>query len=130
VPIQNYKHEKRQKDIEKKKKRDEKIRRKQSRKAAQPIQNLAATPEIRKLLEQLHNEIAQTQNVDERGQELLRGTSRDIRELLERSGTDSLTAHPTTIQRLEESIDHLEATHPDLTKTLTELLNILSNAGI
>jgi chromosome segregation ATPase len=130
MPQPNYKHEKRQKDIEKKKKRQEKLQRKQDKKKIQPAENLAPTPEIRKLLEQLHHEIEHTQNVDDKGQELLRGTSADIRELLERSGSDSLTPHPSTIQRLEETIDHLEATHPDLTGSLSELLNIISNAGI
>lgn len=39
MPIKNYKQEKRQKDIQKKKKRDEKINRRQSKKPAEPIVN-------------------------------------------------------------------------------------------
>jgi molecular chaperone GrpE (heat shock protein) len=130
VPKTNFKYEKRQKDIEKKKKRDQKIQRRQAKKALQPVENLASTPEINQLLEQVDNDIQNAQNVDEKGQELLRQTSADIRDLLERSGSSSLTPHPSMIERLEESIEHLEATHPDLTKTLTDVLNVLSNAGI
>jgi hypothetical protein len=67
--------------------------------------------------------------VDEHGQGLLEKTKRDIQELLDREeqGKD---VSETSTSGLEETIAHLEATHPDLTLTLTELLNILSNAGI
>jgi hypothetical protein len=33
-------------------------------------------------------------------------------------------------ERLEESVQHFEITHPDLTMMLNQLLMILSNAGI
>ena len=64
------------------------------------------------------------------GQTLLRETSADIRGLLERAEGDSSRPHPSTTERLEETIAHLEVTHPDLTLMLSELLSILSNAGI
>jgi hypothetical protein len=83
---------------------------------------------LRELLEELHNEIERTENVDEKGKTLLRDIGADIRELLERSGNDS--ARFSMIQRLEKTIEHFEVTHPDLTGSLSELLSILSNAGI
>ena len=82
------------------------------------------------LLEQLRNEIEHTQNVDPKGKALLREINADIRALLERSEGDSSRLHPSTTKRLEETIAHLEVTHPDLTLMLSELLSILSNAGI
>ena len=85
---------------------------------------------LRKLLEQLRNEIEHTQNVDEKGKALLRETGADIRELLERAEGDSSRLHSSTTKRLEETIAHLEVTHPELTLMLSELLSILSNAGI
>ena len=85
---------------------------------------------LRELLQQLRNEIEHTQNVDEKGKTLLRETSADIRGLLERAEGDSSRPHPSTTERLEETIAHLEVTHPDLTLMLSELLSILSNAGI
>jgi cell division septum initiation protein DivIVA len=85
-------------------------------------------PEIDKLLEQLKKEIEGIQPDDEKGQELLRELSVDIRELLERA--ESKQPASSMMQRLETSIDHFEVTHPDLTAALSSLFNILSNAGI
>jgi hypothetical protein len=85
---------------------------------------------LRKLLEQLQEEIPNVKNVDVKGKELLQEIEVDIRELLRRTETDSTRVHPTILQRFENTIDHLEVTHPSLTNTLSELLEILSNAGI
>ena len=85
---------------------------------------------LRELLEQLQDEINQTKNVDEKGRTLLERTRKDIRELLRREEANPANLHAETTSRLEETIAHMEATHPDLTLMLTELLNILSNAGI
>jgi hypothetical protein len=84
--------------------------------------------EIDKLLEKLKNEIEGIQPDDEKGQELLRELSVDIRELLERA--ESKQPAPSMMKRLETSIDHFEVTHPDLTAALSSLFSILSNAGI
>lgn len=85
---------------------------------------------LRKLLEQLREEIDNSQNVDEKGKTLLKNTRADIDSYLRNREGHSSLAHPTITERLEEAIAHFEATHPALTSTLTELLNILSNAGI
>ena len=87
-------------------------------------------PELRKLLEQLHAEIEQTHTVDDHAQELLRHLNADIRELLDRSEHAPLRPRPSTVRRMEESISHLEVTHPTLTGMLSKLLATLSNSGI
>jgi cell division septum initiation protein DivIVA len=84
--------------------------------------------EIDKLLEQLNKEIEGIQPDDEKGQQLLRELSADIRELLDRAESKQPAA--SMMQRLETSIDHFEVTHPELTTALSSLFNILSNAGI
>jgi hypothetical protein len=84
--------------------------------------------ELRKLLEQLRDELEKTESIDEKGLELLRRLDTDIRALLERS--QSGQPQPGMLQRLEETISHLEITHPALTLTLSNLLETLSNAGI
>ena len=84
--------------------------------------------EIDQLLEQLNKEIEGIQPDDEKGQELLRELSVDIRELLEHA--ESKQPAPSMMKRLETSIDHFEVTHPDLTAALSNLFSILSNAGI
>jgi polyhydroxyalkanoate synthesis regulator phasin len=85
--------------------------------------------ELRQLLEDLHQRIESTDTVDEEGREMLNHLSMDIRNLLERTGEPH---RDTTkeINSLEESIRHFEVTHPTLTATLSQMLNILNNAGI
>ncbi|MBI2757917.1 MAG: DUF4404 family protein [Chloroflexi bacterium] len=85
---------------------------------------------LRKLLEQLHDELEHTQSLDDKGRALLRDLDADIRSLLNRSKGDALQAQPPVLERLEETIDHLEITHPTLTMALSELLTALNNAGI
>ncbi len=80
------------------------------------------------LLEQLHQEIEGIHSVDEKGQELLRELSLDIRDLLERTGEKKPA--PSVLARLERSVEYFEVTHPDLTAALANLSAILSNAGI
>jgi hypothetical protein len=80
---------------------------------------------LAKLLEELQAELAHTDSVDEKGQELLRHLETDLHALLERSAVRASAA-----QRLEDAISHLELTHPTLTMTLAKMLEALSNVGI
>ena len=86
--------------------------------------------ELRKLIEELQAEIRNTHSVDEKGQELLLQLEAEIKQLLGQTDMNVTPVHPSTLQRLEEGLDHFEATHPDLTNLLSELLEILSNVGI
>ncbi len=86
--------------------------------------------ELRKLLHQLHDEIKNTQAVDEKGSELLRDLEGELRALLERSEGKPVELHPSIIQRLQGALNHFEATHPDLTMLISKLLDSMSNAGI
>ena len=87
--------------------------------------------ELRTLLEELHRKIESTDEVDEKGRELLNHLSMDIQNLLDRTEhEEKLSQRPGEVDRLEESIRHFEVTHPGLTAALSQLLNILNNAGI
>ena len=86
--------------------------------------------ELRKLIEQLHAEIQNTHTVDEKGQELLAHLDEDIHKLLAGTGGVATPVHPSTLQRLEEGLDHFEATHPTLTILLSKVLEAFSNVGI
>lgn len=79
------------------------------------------------LLEQLHKEIEGIESVDEKGRELLRELSTDIRDLLERAEGQQ---PDSILERLGQAMKHFEVTHPDLTAALSNLSTILSNAGI
>ena len=84
---------------------------------------------LRELLERLHNELEQTDSVDEKGNEMLRHLDTDIRTLLKRSGT-KVEADEPMLERLQDSIDHFETSYPNLTRMLSEMMTILSNAGV
>lgn len=84
---------------------------------------------LRELLEKLHNELEKTDSVDEKGNEMLRHLESDIRRRLERSDLKTEGEEPL-VRRLEDTINHFESTHPNLTLTLSEMMTILSNAGI
>ena len=84
--------------------------------------------ELTKLLEALHNELQRTDKLDDKGQELLRHLDADIRSILGHEEKDP--ANESLALRLQESVEHFEATHPTLTTLLSEMLTSLSNAGI
>jgi hypothetical protein len=83
--------------------------------------------DLTSLLKKLRTELANIKAVDEQGRELLRALNADIRSLLESSADDS---DDSLLERLQDSIDYFEATHPRLTSALSQLLNSLNNAGI
>ena len=83
--------------------------------------------DLGKLLEQLRNELAKTKDVDDRGRELLHELDKDIHDLMRRSDEDS---DDSLLERIQDSIDYFEASHPTLTSALSSLLTALNNAGI
>lgn len=89
-----------------------------------------ADEELRRRLEELHDQIEHTEQVDERGRVLLRDVDGHIKELLARSEHAEVLPKPGLTRGLEDAIRHFEVTHPTLTEALSDLLTALSNAGI
>jgi len=87
-----------------------------------------ADNKLTQILEQLHRELENTEALDEKGRELLGALNVDIQNLLKRSGNES--SDDSLLERLQDTMDHFEATHPALTSTLSNIMNILINAGI
>jgi hypothetical protein len=83
--------------------------------------------DLNSLLKQLRAELTGTRAMDEQGRELLRDLDKDIRAFLEKSDDDS---DDSLLERLQDSIDYFETTHPRLTTALSQILNALNNAGI
>lgn len=86
--------------------------------------------DLSELLSQLHEEIKNTQAIDEKGLELLRHLEGDINELLERSGESTIKVPDSNILNLEDTLSHFEVSHPNLTILISKLLETLSNSGI
>ena len=84
---------------------------------------------LRELLERLHHELEQADSMDEKGNEMLRHVDADIRTLLKRSNT-KVEADEPMLERLQDTIDHFETSYPNLTIMLSEMMTILSNAGV
>ena len=89
-----------------------------------------ADEELRRKLQQLHDEIEHADQVDDEGRQLLVDVDGHIRELLARSNKARLQPKPGLSRGLEDAIRHFEVTHPALTEALSDLLTALSNAGI
>ena len=84
---------------------------------------------LHELIEKLEREIEQMEVTDEAGRERLRHLESDLRRLRERSKDDEETDEPM-LERFQESIDHFETSHPELTMMISQMMTILSNAGI
>jgi hypothetical protein len=84
---------------------------------------------LRELLEKLQNELKNVDATDEAGRERVRQLNEDIRSLLERSG-EAEEKDESMLERFQDSIDHFEDTYPQLTLMLSQMMTILSNAGI
>ena len=82
--------------------------------------------QLRTLLEALHAELRRTDAVDERSRDLLRAVDGDIRQALERTGEqpESLT------ERLRETLERFEGTHPKLSEAVGRVLDALVQMGI
>lgn len=84
---------------------------------------------LRELLEKIDLELERTEATDESGRARLLELRADIRNLLARSGESEETDEPM-LERFQDNIDHFETSHPQLTIMLSQMLTILSNAGI
>lgn len=88
-----------------------------------------ADPNLRELLEKVQNELENVEATDDAGRAKLRDLDADIRGLMRRSDEDMKTDE-SMLERLGETIEHFEETHPQFTMMLSQMMTILSNAGI
>ena len=85
---------------------------------------------LRKILEDLHEELRQTPDVDKKGREILQHLSSDVQDLLgslEEGGHERRT-HAINA-RLREAVGHFEVSHPDFSATLGRVLDTLAGMG-
>ena len=89
-----------------------------------------ADNDLGKLLEKLQDELGKIEDLDEKGRALLNDLDADIHEILNRAEGGSPSSDESMLRRFQDAMDHFEATHPALTSALSEMMTILSNAGI
>ena len=86
-----------------------------------------ANEERRRLLDEFRNQVAQAESLDEEGRNLLISLDKEIERL---SDDETADTPDTVLEQLQESIERFEETHPTLTITLSQIMTVLSNAGI
>ena len=86
-----------------------------------------ANEERRKLLEEFRNQVAQAESLDEEGRNLLLSLDKEIERLTDDETSDT---PDSVLEQLQEAIERFEESHPTLTLTLSQMMTVLSNAGI
>jgi len=86
-----------------------------------------ANEERRKILEEFRNQVAQAEPLDEERRNLLLSLDKEIERLVEDETADT---PDTVFEQLQENAEHFEQTHPTLALTLSQMMTVLSNAGI
>lgn len=85
--------------------------------------------EFQNRLAQLHSELQQVRTVDEDERELLKKLSADIQDLLD-SQANTPEHHQRLSERLRESIEKMEASHPRITMLMGQVIDQLAKMGI
>jgi len=93
--------------------------------------------ETRRKLEELRRTIAGATPADEEGAKLLKSLDQDIHGLLARTpgapagGPAAGEDEPAGVrERWDRAVEHFEATHPDLTASLSRALDLLAAGGL
>jgi hypothetical protein len=81
-------------------------------------------PNRRDLLERLQNDLSQYEPEDAEDQQLLIDTRAHIQRAIDEDDHESLP------ERLQETVYHFEATHPDVANAITIFIDSLSNMGL
>ncbi|MCG8343693.1 MAG: DUF4404 family protein [Chlorobiales bacterium] len=83
---------------------------------------------LQELLVQLHEELEQTETVDERTGEVLGELKEDISRLVKKE-TDIEEDHEGLTERLGDAVGHFEQDHPKLSIAIQHILDSLARMG-
>jgi hypothetical protein len=83
----------------------------------------------RATLEQLHRELMKARSEEHQVQKRLEELSRDVRQMLDKPEEEHLH-HRTLKENLQNSVRHFEASHPELTSVINNVLTSLAKMGI
>ena len=87
-------------------------------------------PELRDTLEKLHQELEQTDDLDDESRQHLQHLMGDIRLTLDREGDSTPEHYQSLGDQLNDSIQRYEISHPSLTAAMRHAMDILSGVGI
>ena len=86
--------------------------------------------ELQNLLKKLRTEINNIKVVDKSSVEMLDKMKKEIDRALERSEAKQEIEKSSLVERLEKSVEHFEASHPELTAKMNNVINFLNNVGL
>lgn len=86
--------------------------------------------QLHKRLEELHAELQQVDTVDAGERETLQKLRSDIQELLAQKDDASSHQYKSLSERLREDIETLEASHPQATLLMGQVVDALAKIGI
>jgi hypothetical protein len=86
--------------------------------------------EFREQLQRLHLQLQQVESVDEPDQLLLQHLKSDIQELLEHKEDYERQHYDSLSTRLRETIQKIEASHPNLSLSMGQIADALAKIGI
>ncbi len=89
-----------------------------------------ASPELQSLLKKLKLEINNIKLVDKSSIEMLNKMKKEIDTALERNEAEQEIGKSNLIEWLEKSVEHFEASHPELTAKMNNVINFLNNIGL
>ena len=87
-------------------------------------------PELHQRLEELHAELTNAQTVDASEREVLEELQRDIGVLLAKGDDAGAPEYAGLGRRLRESVEKLEASHPQASLLMGQVIDALANLGI
>ena len=88
-------------------------------------------PDLRDHLQELHEELENTDSVDSDARDLLSSLLADIQSLLDRSDEEDHTHSPGSLaERLGTATREWETSHPNLAAAVGRVMDTLSNMGI
>jgi Domain of unknown function (DUF4404) len=86
--------------------------------------------DLQSLLKKLKIEINNIKVVDKSSVEMLNKMKTEIDKAIKQAETDQGIEKSSLIERLEKGVEHFEASHPELTASMNNVINFLNNLGL
>jgi len=84
----------------------------------------------REILKQFHEQLQDTEPLDEETREMLTHIENDIQQILKQKVKNPSTVHRSLNDQLDEAVGSIENSYPDLAETMRRIMTTLANMGI